>query len=185
MFITRHLITSLFTGNIKPREFRMGRDDQWAEGRNHQRQIKLCCSGQALKWWSDISYWHCCQGFRMVISSAGALLQASPRKLAVIHWEVTAEQGHVISSVIYPLAVSSAQKSCPTSFTHLSRQNNNKGGDGNSGPCTRIVSLLKEKERSRLDSEWDKERVWTDSCHPMGCIAHQASLSLGFSRQDY
>ena len=107
-----------------------------------------------------------------------------PRESGVIHWEVIAEQGHVISSVKYPLAVSSAQKSCPTSFTHLSRQNN-KGGDGNSGPCTRIVSLLKEKERSRLDSEWDKEHVWTDSCHPMGCVARQASLSLGFSRQDY
>ena len=149
----RHLITSHFTGNIKAREFRMGRDDQWAEGRNHQRQIKLCCPGQALQWWSDIAYCHCCQWSNMVISSAGTLLQASPRNLAVSHGEVVAEQGHAISSAIYPLAVSGAQKRCPTSFTHLSRQKNGTEGDGNSGLCTRIVNLLKEKERSRLVSE--------------------------------
>ena len=185
MFITRHLITSHLTGNIKARQFPMCRDDPWAEGRNHRRQIRLCCSGLALKWRSDISYCYCCQGLNMVVGSAGALLQASPRKLAVAHWEVSAERGPVISSAIYPLAVSSAPNSCPTSFTHLSRQNNNKEGDGNSHPFTKIVNLLKEKERLRLGSEWDKEHIWTDSCHPMGCIACQASLSMGFSRQDY
>ena len=114
-------------------------------------QIVLPKVGPAVMEWHRLQ--SCCQWSNMVISSAGTLLQASPRNLAVSHGEVIAKQGHVISSVIYPLAVSSAQKSCPISFTHLSRQKNGTEGDGNSGLCTRIVNLLKEKKRSRLVSE--------------------------------
>ena len=62
-----YLINSHFTDNIKAGEFGVGKDDQWAEGRNHQRQTKWCCPGQARKWWNNVSYCRCCRWFNMVV----------------------------------------------------------------------------------------------------------------------
>lgn len=94
----------------------------------------------------------------------GGMSQAGPGNRSGIQWGVTAEQGHVISHLLYPLAVSQAPKSCLTLylFTCPGRTMTKRAMLKGRSSYSRILGLQGKSKDQDL-GVGEIKSIWTES----------------------